>query len=95
MKVVVCAKKEIHLQDGPHVAGEIVELPDRIALRYLEKGAVERYETKVVRETPFAGPGEVQPSSALPVVQASAETTASGSEPGAKKRGRPKKVRGE
>lgn len=95
MKVVVCDKKEIHLMDGPCGPGTVVDLPEKLALRYLQAGAVERYETKVVRETPFPAPGEVQPSSALPAGQVSPETTAKESEPGAKKRGRPRKPRGE
>jgi hypothetical protein len=76
MKVVVCAKKEIHLMDGPRFAGDVVELPDKIALRYLESGAVERYETKVKRETPFPVAGEEALSSALPAAQASQRTIA-------------------
>ena len=92
MKVVVCEKKEIHLMDGPRVAGAVVELPDRIAQRYLAAGAVERYETKVVREIPLADAGSVEPLSASPVGQASAEPTAKPSVSGAKRRGRPRKV---
>ena len=91
MKVVVCDKKEIHLMDGPRYAGWVGELPDKIAARYLAQGAVERYETKVVREVPFVGAGEAEPLSALPAAQALHETIAKPSEGGAKKRGRPRK----
>jgi hypothetical protein len=76
MKVVVCDKKEIYLMDGRKVAGDVVDIPDKIALRYLAHGAVERYETKVIRETPFAEAGAEEQSSASPADQASPETTA-------------------
>lgn len=76
MKVVVCEKKEIHLMDGPRVAGDVVDLPEKIALRYLERGAVERYETKVVRDTPFPEAGGAALSSASPAAQASPKKTA-------------------
>jgi hypothetical protein len=92
VKVVVCEKKEIHLSDGPKLAGAVVDIPDRVAERYLAAGAVERYETKVVREVPLADAGSAEPLSASPVAQASAETTAKPSGDGAKKRGRPRKV---
>lgn len=92
MKVVVCDKKEIHLMDGPRYAGSVVDLPDRVAERYLTAGAVERYETKVIREIPLPDAGAVEPLSASPVGQASAEPTAKPSVSGAKKRGRPRKV---
>lgn len=92
MKVVVKDKKEIHLMDGPRVAGDVVDLPEKLALRYLERGAVERYEAKVVREVPLPDAGAAEPLSALPVAQVSAEPTAKQSESGAKKRGRPRKA---
>jgi hypothetical protein len=92
VKVVVCDKKEIHLMDGPRFAGAVVELPDRAALRYLEAGAVERYETKVIREVPLPDAGAAEPLSASPVGQVSAEPTAKPSVSGGKKRGRPRKA---
>jgi hypothetical protein len=91
VQVVVKEKKEIHLMDGPRYAGAIVELPEKVALRYLEAGAVERYETKVIREVPFPAAGAEEPSSASPAGQALPETTAKPSESGGKKRGRPRK----
>lgn len=92
MKVVVRDKKEIHLMDGPRGAGSIVDLPEKVALRYLEAGAVERYETKVIREVPLQDAGAAEPLSASPVAQASAEPTAKPSDAGGKKRGRPRKA---
>lgn len=92
MKVVVKDKKEIHLIDGPHGAGSVVDIPDSVALKYLERGAVERYETKVIRNVPLLDAGEAEPLSASPVAQASAEPTAKPSDAGGKKRGRPRKA---
>lgn len=92
MKVVVCDKREIYLMDGPRYAGDVVDLPDRIAERYLAQGAVERYETKVIREVPFQAAGAEEPSSASPAAQVLPETTAKPSESGVKKRGRPRKA---
>lgn len=90
MKVVVKDKKEIHLIDGPHGAGAVVDLPERAALRYLEQGAVERYETKVIREVPLVGAGAVEPLSASPADQASPKPTAKPSASGAKRGRKPK-----
>lgn len=92
MKVVVRDKKEIHLTDGPHGAGSVVDLPEKIALRYLEAGAVERYETKVIREIPLPDAGAAAPSYASPAGQASPGPTAKPSVSGGKKRGRPRKA---
>ena len=91
MQVVVKAKQEIHLMDGPRVAGDVVDLPEKVALRYLAAGAVERYETKVIREVPFPVAGAAEPLSVSPAAQASPETTAKPSESGGKRRGRPRK----
>lgn len=92
MQVVVRDKKEIHLADGSYQAGAVVDLPEKVALKYLAQGAVERYETKVIRDVPFPGAGAVEPSSASPAGQALPETTAKPSEGGGKKRGRPRKA---
>jgi hypothetical protein len=92
VQVVVKDKKEIHLIDGPKLAGTVVELDDRTALRYLAAGAVERYETKVIREVPLQDAGAAEPLSASPVGQVSAEPTAKPSASGGKKRGRPRKA---
>lgn len=92
MKVVVCDKKEIHLPDGPRAAGDVVELPEKVALRYLQAGAVERYETKVIREVPFEEAGRAQPSSASPAAPVSPQTTAKRSAGGAKRPGKGRKA---
>jgi len=92
MKVVVRDKKEIHMMDGPHGAGSIVDLPEKVALRYLEAGAVERYETKVIREVPLQDAGAAEPLSASPAAQASAEPTAKPSASGGKRKGKARKA---
>lgn len=72
--------------------GQEVELPESIARLYLSQGAVELYQTKVLRENPIPAVGEL--SSALPAAPASPQTIAPESESGGKrKRGRPKKER--
>ena len=92
MKVVVKEKQEIHLTEGPQLAGAVLDLPDKVALRYLAAGAVERYETKVIREVPLPDAGAAEPLSASPVGQVSTEPTAKPSTSGGKKRGRPRKA---
>lgn len=92
MKVVVNEKKEIYLIEGRKVAGDVLDLPEKVALKYLERGAVERYETKVIRNVPLPDAGAAAPLSASPVAQVSAEPTAKPSDAGAKKRGRPRKA---
>ena len=91
MQVVVKAKQQIHLMDGPRVAGDVVDLPEKVALRYLAQGAVERYETKVIREVPLPDAGVAEPLSVSPADQASTKPTANPSESGGKRRGRPRK----
>jgi hypothetical protein len=71
--------------------GRVVDLPEKQAQEFLRKGWVERYETKVIRERPIPADGREALSSASQVAQASPSPTVSESEPGAKKRGRPRK----
>lgn len=88
VKVVVKDKKEIHLIGGTKYAGDVVDLEDRIAARYLAQGAVERYETKVLREVPLLDAGAAEPSCASPADQASPETTRKPSRRGGKRKGK-------
>jgi hypothetical protein len=67
--------------------GKIVPLPDVVAKEYLRTGAVERYETKVIKSAPLSDAGEVTPSSALPAAPVLPSTT---SKP-LKRGGRPRK----
>lgn len=92
MKVVVKEKKEIHLPGKTYGPGAEVDLPERVAERYLAQGAVERYDTKVIRDVPLPDAGTAEPLSALPVDPASTVPTAKPSVSGGKKRGRPKKA---
>lgn len=68
---------------------QVVEMDDRSAERYLRAGAVQRYETKVIHESPLPVAGAAEPLSALPAGPASTEPMSQPSKPGAKRR--PKK----
>lgn len=70
--------------------GTVTELHPSVAKAYLMQGAVEMYETKVIRERPSQVAGEVPPSSASPVDQASPQKTSNASGSGEKRRGRKK-----
>jgi hypothetical protein len=75
--------------------GAVVELHPSVGKAYLQQGAVELYETKVIRERPLQAAGEAQPSSASQAVQASPQTTLSESDSGEPKRKRGKRKTGE
>lgn len=70
MRVVVL-KPLHHDRLGSLRKGTVVDMDDRWAGRYLARGAVERYETKVVREAPLLDAGEVGQSFASPAAQVS------------------------
>lgn len=85
-------------------AGAVVEVDEQEARRLIRMGlanpaapAAPSYATKVVRpqpvtpEVPGSADGEDLPSSASPAAQASPQTTASESEPGKRRPGRPRK----
>jgi hypothetical protein len=85
-------------------AGEVLEVDEEEGRRLIRMGLVNpaapvapSYATKVVRqhpatpEVPGKADGEALPSSASPAAQASPQTTASESEPGKRKPGRPRK----
>lgn len=93
MAKVITLKEMFHPLKGRIRKGVEVELEDKVASMYVKMCAAEYYETKVVREFPSVGSGEMQPSSASPVAQASQQTIASELDSGApKRRGRPKKA---
>ena len=83
-----------HDRIGNIKAGQVVEMPEPWASRYIAMGAAESYQTKVIREVPLAGAGAELPSSSSPVAPVSPETTSSTSEDGEKpkRRGRPRKA---
>lgn len=60
-----------HPRLGPVRKGQIVDIPEPWASRYLAMRAVERYETKVVRQGPSLAAGLRQPSSASPAAPVS------------------------
>jgi hypothetical protein len=85
-------------------AGEVLEVDEEEGRRLIRMGLVNpaapvasSYGTKVVRphpvtpEVPGTADGEALPSSASPAAQASPQTTASESELGKRKPGRPRK----
>jgi hypothetical protein len=71
--------------------GVTVDLPVHRAEWHIARGEAVRIETKVAQENPSVGAGSAVQSSALPVAQASTQTTLKPSGDGAKKRGRPRK----
>ena len=84
MKVEVL-KTFYHDKLGRVNKGQVVELPEYQAQMFLEKQAVRRYATKVVREVPLEIAGVEEQSSALPVEEASPVTTSQKPKRGAKK----------
>jgi hypothetical protein len=93
-----------HGRLGYIAKGEVVEVDDEEARRLIRLGLVNpaapaapSYDTKVVRqqpvtpEVPGSADGEALPSSASPAAQALPQTTASASDPGKRKPGRPRK----
>lgn len=93
MTEIVALKTMHHPSKGTFRKDQKVDIEPRLADFYVSIGAAEYYETKVIREVPFPGAGEAQPSSVLPADRASTPTTASESDSGApKKRGRKPKA---
>ena len=90
MKVSVTAKMIFDDKFGRLVKGQEVELPTHKAQFYLERGEVEYYETKVIRERPYQTVGTQQ--SASPAVEALQMQTLNESENGGKRRGRKPKA---
>lgn len=84
MKVEVL-KTFYHDKLGRVEKGSVVELSDSQANMFLEKNAVRRYDTKVVREIPLENAGVDTQSSALPVEEASQPMTLPKLKAGAKK----------
>jgi hypothetical protein len=86
MKVSVTAKTIFDDRMGKLTKGQVVDLPDHKAKFYIQRGEVEYYETKVLRERPYPAAGT--PLSASPVAQVSPSQTFEQSESGVKRRGR-------
>lgn len=90
MKVSVTAKAIYDDKFGRVNRGQVIDLPDHKARFYLERGEVEYYQTKVLRDRPYQAAGT--PLSASPAVQVSTEQTSNESDSGEKKRGRKPKL---
>ena len=72
----VVAKKDLYLAGQPTVkAGRMFDCPEKWAKRWLREGAVELYQTKVVRSLPLEIAGQEEQSSVSPVVQVSPKKT--------------------
>jgi hypothetical protein len=91
MKIVVVTKKPVLTQFGRLPKDVPVEVNDHLARFLIDRGDAVAFETKEKMDYPPLAAGMMAQSSALPVAQASTETTSSASEPGAKRRGRPRK----
>lgn len=84
MKVSVTAKAIFDDKLGKLTKGQEVDLPAHKAQFYLERGDVEFYQTKVLRDRPLAVGGEQ--SSASPVDRVLPKTTSSESKTGVKRK---------
>jgi hypothetical protein len=91
MQVNILKPVIYHDRLGALRKGRVVELPENQAREFLQRGWVEAYETKVIRERPIPADGREALSSAVQVAPASQSQILNESNPGAKKRGRPKK----
>jgi hypothetical protein len=91
MKIVVVTKKPVLTQFGRLPKDIPVEVNDHLARFLIDRGDAVAYETKVAMDFPPLAAGLTALSSAQPVAQVFTETTSSASEPGAKRRGRPRK----
>ena len=85
---VVILKTLFHDKLGTLNKGRVVDVPEPWASRWLKSGAVERYETKVVRENPLPIAGAAVPLSYSPAGQASTEPTLKPSKDGETKNGK-------
>lgn len=91
-QIVVTSKKPVlTMERGRLPMGVPVEVSDLLAKHLMEQGVAVLMETKERMDRPTVAAGLTAQSSALPVAQASTLTTSSESEPGARRRGRPRK----
>ena len=86
MKIVITAKIVRTADYGTLAKDRVLEVPDHFAKFLIERGEAVRYETKEQMERPTVTAGKVEQLSASPAAQVSPQTTASASEPGAKRR---------
>lgn len=91
MKIVITSTKPVLTQFGRLPKGQAVDVPEQLAKFLIDRGDAVAFETKQAIDRPSVAAGTMESSSALPVAPASQVTTPSESEPGVKRRGRPKK----
>lgn len=91
-KIVVTSRKPVLTSErGRLPMGIPVDVSGELARFLIEQGVAVLMETKERMDRPTEAAGLTALSSALPVAQASTLTTSSESEPGARRRGRPRK----
>lgn len=91
-KIVITSRKPVLTAErGRLPAGIPVEVSDLLAQHLIEQGVAVRMETKEAMTRPTETAGETVQSFALPAGLPSQQTTPNESEPGARKRGRPRK----
>lgn len=91
MKIVVVTKKPVLTPTGRLPKDIPIEVKDHLGKFLIERGDAVLFEVKERLDRPFVIAGKVEPLSAAPAAQASTSETLESSEPGAKKRGRPRK----
>lgn len=91
MQIVITSKKPVLTEYGRFPMGHTVNVPLPLAQFLIARGDAVALETKQASERPSQAAGQVEPSQSLPVAQASTDQTATKSENGGKRRGRPLK----
>jgi len=86
MKIVVTSAKPVLTQMGRLRKDVPVDVPDQLGRFLIERGDAVAFETKESQDRPSVAVGEDTPSSASLPAQASPQTTAKKSEPGASRR---------
>jgi hypothetical protein len=84
MKVEVL-EKFMHDKLGTLRKGDIVDFPDNQAKAFLQRGAIQPYETKVIRQNPLPDAGAEKQLSASPAAPVLAPKTLTKSKAGKKK----------
>ena len=91
-KIVVTSRKPVLTSErGRLPMGIPVDVSGELARFLIEQGVAVLMETKERMDRPTEAAGLTAQSSALPAAQASTLTTSSESEPGVRRRGRPRK----
>lgn len=91
MKIYITASHPVRTMEGILPSGVPIEVKPQLGRFLIDQGVAVLFETKEKMTRPTETAGKEEPLSALPVAQASPVTTPNESEPGARKRGRPRK----